>query len=472
VRYKTTVAATIISLTLFAANTRAIDLKYSFGPQPLPGYTHVKPDDTYSPDKGYGFDLASKVKLVDRAGNEPSLAGFVTGQDNKPFLFSAKLAPGVYRVTVTLGDSTGEATTTVKSETRRLMLESVTTAPGEVKSYSFLVHVRVPQIPESAGGGVVSFKPRERDPILFIWEGAAMLAFKELDWDEKLTLEFSDRNPCLDSIEITDAQNPTTVYLVGDSTMTDQMMEPWAGWGMMLPRFFNEPLVVANYAECGESAASFISEKRWPKLLSEIHKGDYVFIQFGINDQGMRGGAPAFKQLFERYVDDTLAHGAIPVLVTSQNLRRSLGADGKAVQTLRDFPDAMRQVAKEKNVALIDLNAMSMTLYEAEGMEGLKHFFVEGTHQQDYGAYELCKCVVQGIIDDKLPIAAYLTADFKYFDPAKPDKFEDFHMPQDPQLDPARPGGPGAPNGQGAMAAPRATPRAARGTTRPTTRAN
>jgi len=242
------------------------------------------------------------------------------------------------------------------------------------------------------------------------------------------------------------------------------MMEPWTAWGQMLPRFFTPPVVIANYAESGETTASFIGEHRWSKVLSEIHSGDYVLMQFGINDQRMP--VARFKQYFVQFIDDTRKHGATPVLVTSQNLRR-LDANGKAVQTLRDFPDAMKQVAKEQDVALIDLNAMSMTLYEALGPDKLPRMFVDGTHHNNYGAYELAKCVVNGIVANQLSFARHLVSDWKTFDPTNPDPIEAFDLPRDPQLDPARPGGPGAPNGQGPMAG--APPRNRTAASQPTT---
>jgi len=435
----------IFTAFLTATSEAGTDIRFCFG-QNLSGYTLVSPSDVYTSDRGYGFDLGSN------------------GSGDKPFFFSTVLAPGEYSVTITLGDDRAETIATVKSETRRLMLQSIHVPAGQTKSFTFLVHIRVPSIP---GGGEVALKARERDPILFLqWDQNRQITFKELDWDEKLTLEFSDKNPALRSIEITDAVNPITVYLIGDSTVTDQMMEPWAAWGQMLPRFLVPPVVVANYAESGETTASFIGEKRWPKLLSEIHPGDYVLMQFGINDQRMP--VERFKQYFIQFIDDTRKHGATPVLVTSQNLRR-LDADGKAVQTLRGFPDAMRDAAKEQNVALIDLNAMSMKLYESLGPAKLPRMFVDGTHQNDYGAYELAKCVVNGIVGDQLPIAKYVVSDWKPFDPAQPDSMEAFDLPPDPQLDPARPGGPGAPNGQGPMAGapPRARTSASRSTTNP-----
>lgn len=409
-----------------------VDLKFSFGPQTLPGYARVTPDEAYNIKRGYGFDLGSKVATVDRGGKK---GGYTTGEDGRAFFFSAKLSPGAYRVTVTLGGATNESTTTVKSETRRMMLESIHANPGQLQTRTFLVHLRVPQIPD---GTTVRFKPRECDPILVVqWDDQTSVKFTELDWDEKLTLEFSGNHSALRSLEITNAKNPVTVYLIGDSTVTDQMMEPWGAWGQMLPRWFKPPVLIANYAESGETTASFIGERRWAKLLSEIHAGDFVLMQFGINDR--RIPLEQFKKYFVQFIADTRQHGATPVLVTSQNLRK-LDENGKAVQTLDGYPEAMRQVAMEQNVTLIDLNAMSMPFYEALGPEKLPKAFVDGTHQNDYGSYELAKCVVNGIVEAKLPFAKYLAGDWKPFDPARPDPLEEFRLPPDPQLDPARPG--------------------------------
>jgi lysophospholipase L1-like esterase len=414
------------------AAAQGVDLKYSFGPTAPAGYTKVAATDVYSPEKGYGFDLESKVKTV-ASGN----GGYTTRDNSKGFFFSAKVPEGAYEVTVTLGDPSGDSTTTVKSETRRLMLESLGTSGGKLETKSFLVHVRRPEYP----GGSVAFKDREKLPILYVtWDDSKLIPFTELDWDEKLTLAFTGEKPALVSLRITTAPPHTTVYLVGDSTMTDQMMEPFAAWGQMFPRFFKEPVLIANYAECGESAASFISERRWPKLMSEIHAGDFVLVQFGINDRGL---APdRIRQYFGTYIKDAKDKGAFPVIVTSQNLQRgALGA----------YQDVLREIAKEQNVPLIDLNAMSVKLYQAMG-ENLPKAFIDGTHHSAYGAYELAKCVVQGVIDAKLPFAKDVVDDWKTFDPSKPEDITSFKMPEDPQLDPARPGGPGTPDHRGPMA--------------------
>ncbi|HVT79313.1 MAG TPA: GDSL-type esterase/lipase family protein, partial [Phycisphaerae bacterium] len=317
-------------------------LKFTFGPKAVEGYTLVKPEDTYTKEAGFGYDLGSKVKVVGGLRNDktpgPNLYGYTTADNDRGFFFSAKVAPGAYRVTVSMG-SDGASEATVKSECRRLMVEGWRPEPGKLETRSFLVHVRVPAIPAEYGGGTVRLKQRESDPILFVrWDPAnkdpaAQIPFTELDWDEKLTLAFTapaGEHIALCGVEIAPAEKHTTVYLIGDSTMTDQMMEPWAAWGQMLPRFFQEPVLIANYAECGETTASFIGEKRWPKVMSEISEGDYVFMQFGINDRSIQ--LPQFKQYFVKFIDDTRAKKANPVLVTSQNLKR-LGPDGKGVQT-------------------------------------------------------------------------------------------------------------------------------------------
>jgi len=443
------------------ATPSKVDLKYSFGPQPVPGFTQVKPDDNYTIDRGYGFDLGSTVSVVDHGGSDALKAGFTTvGANGKPFFFSAKLVPGVYRVTVTLGDSKSESITTVKSETRRLMLEAVHTPTGTTTSKTFLTHLRVPQIP---GGQTVGLKSREKDlgTVFLYWEDKKPQTFMELDWDEKLTLEFSDTHPALCTVEITNEEKPFTVYLVGDSTMTDQMMEPWGAWGMQFPRWFKPPVVIANYAESGESAVSFIGERRWPKLMSEIHAGDYVLIQFGINDRATP--IDRFKQTVEQMVSDVRAKGAVPVLVTSQNLRSGFfGPDGKGQQTLGNYPLTMWQVATEQKTAYLDLNVMSTSLYEAFGPDRLPELFTptrpavaavpaigdqpavaakpvthDSTHHSDFGSYELAKCIVQACIDAKLPFAQYVVDDWKTFDPKHPDSIDTFKLPMDPQFDPA-----------------------------------
>ncbi len=362
-----------------------------------------------------------------RGGKDAVRDGFVTAK--KAFFFSAAVPEGNYKVTVVLGDTRGTSTTTVKAELRRLMIEKAQTRPGQFMTRSFIVNVRQPEI---AGGERVKFKEREQTSEAWAW-------------DDRLTLEFSDRQPKLCTLTIEKAAVPT-IYIAGDSTSTDQAKEPYNSWGQMLTRFFQPDIAIANHGESGETARSFAGERRWAKVMSVIKPGDYVFIQFGHNDQKERGeGIGAFtsyKAELKRFVKETREHGATPVLITPVN-RRTFDAEGKVTNSLGDFPEAVRQAANEDKVALIDLNAMSKVLYEALGPEGSGFLFAgeDHTHHSDYGSYELAKCVARGIREAHLPIAKDLATDVADFDPAHPDPYAQFALPPDPDFTAVKPYG-------------------------------
>lgn len=417
--------------------------RFQFGPGHVaPGFTQVSPKTVYTAEHGFGFEPGSAVTAVDRGGKDALHAGYCTGA--QPFLFSVTLPEGDYNVTVTLGDRTGPSTTTVKAESRRLMLEKVETTAGKFERRTFTVNVRTPQI---ATGGSMHLKPREVGPPM------------NRNWDGKLTLEFGNTRPCLDAIEITRADKAVTVFLMGDSTVTDQPDDPWCAWGQMLPRFFQEGVAVANYAESGESLRSTMGAQRLDKVLSVIKPGDYMFIQFGHNDQKEHGeGIGAFtsyKTDLIHFVTEARKRGALPVLVTSMN-RRRFDEQGKIVPTLGDYPEAVRQAAKEQNVPLIDLNAMSKTLFEAMGPDGTLKAFVhypantfpgqtaelkDNTHFNTYGADQLAKCIVEGIKADKLGLVKYLTGDVPPFDPAHPDPVGSWNLPLSPAQPVVKPDG-------------------------------
>ena len=170
--------------------------------------------------------------------------------------------------------------------------------------------------------------------------------------------------------------------------------------------------------------------------MSVIKPGDWLFIQMGHNDQKERGeGVGAFttyKADLKRFIAEARQHGATPVVITPMN-RLTFDADGKITNSLGDYPEAVRQAAREENVALIDLNAMSKPFYEAHGPVDAHRAFAgnDTTHHSDYGSYELAKCIVQGIKDAKLPIAKFLV-NTPTFDPAHPDPFEKFDVPAEP----------------------------------------
>jgi lysophospholipase L1-like esterase len=336
--------------------------------------------------------------------------GYEPARRGKEFLFSAAVPEGNYRVTVRIG---GHAT--VKAESRRLMLRDIATGPGQYVTANFIVNVRTAQLappPANApGGSAVRLKSRE---------------IGSYSWDEKLTLEFLG-DPHVASIDIEPVDVPT-IFLAGDSTVTDQGSEPAASWGQMLPALFGPDVAVANHAESGETLKSFVTELRLDKLLSLIKPGDWLFIQFGHNDQKANWpqtyadaeiGYPAWLRT---YIAEARRHGAHPVLVTSPERRNYDGA--RVRRTLAAYGAAARKVAHEENVPLIDLQERTVALYEALGETRAATLFNEGgrdrTHHDNAGAWFLARAVAAEIATQMPALAAHLKSEARSFDPARP----------------------------------------------------
>jgi lysophospholipase L1-like esterase len=415
-------------------------VRFDFGPGAVaPGWTAVGADTAYTAARGYGFEPGAAIQGVDRGG-DARRGGFCTSEG--PFFFSVDLPEGDFRVTLLLGDPAGESHTVVRAESRRLALEPVVTQKGGTATATFLVHLRTPQIP---GGGTVRLKPRE---------------IGALHWDRRLTLEFNGPRPCVAALEIEPAPGAITVFLAGDSTVTDQQLEPYAAWGQMLPAFFGPTVAVANHAESGETIHSFVGERRLAKVLSMIKPGDYLLVQFGHNDQKAGpehlDAAGGYKEYVRRYVAEARAKGVHPVLVTPMERRNFDAAGRHIVPSLEGYPQAVREAGTELGVPVIDLNARSIAFYEALGPEEAKHAFVhfpagsfpgqtapldDDTHFSAYGAYELAKCVVEEIKARVPALAAHLRPGIPAYDPAHPGRFADWRLPPSPPKPVVKPEG-------------------------------
>jgi len=380
------------------------------GAQTLPKTFDLANTPRYSDDKGYGFDRIATP----------------TQGSNKPFYFSVKIPDGNYKVTVKLGSKTQDGNTTVRGESRRLFIENLSTKKGQFVEESFIINKRSPRITKKES---VKIKEREKN---------------RLNWDDRLTLEFNGDAPVCESIHIETASSSViTVFLCGNSTVVDQENEPWASWGQMIPKYFNTDVAIANYAESGLSANTFIGDKRLKKALSQMKKGDYCFIEFGHNDQKQKGPGKgayySFATSLKTFIDEVQAKGAHPVLVTPTR-RRRFDKSGQSLNSHGEFPDAMHWVAKNENVPLIDLNAMTATLLEAFGekeskkifvhyplgsFEGQTREFADNTHFSTYGAYQIAKCVIEGMKTSVPELTKHLKIDTKY-DPSRPDDPDTF----------------------------------------------
>lgn len=369
----------------------------------------TKQQPVYNDEQGFGYDV---LPAPDK--KKPA----------EPFYFSVKVPDGNYRVKVVLGGKKN-SNTTVRAEGRRLFVENVELKRAkDTQEFEFIVNKRSPQID---GTKQVKIKDREKT---------------YLAWDDRLTLEFNGTMPAVKSIHIERDDNVPTIYLCGNSTVVDQNNEPWASWGQMITRWFGPEIAISNHAESGLTARTFIGSYRLDKILSTLKKGDYVFVEFGHNDEKEhRPGDGAwyhYQYQLKIFIDQVRSKGGEIVFCTPTQ-RRQFEADGKSIRnTHGDFPAAMRMVAKLENVPLIELNEMTTQLYLATGPEESKHMLVhypkeaygrelaDNTHFNPFGAYEVAKCVVMGMKQLNLPIVQYLRPEWKDFDPSQPDNWQEF----------------------------------------------
>lgn len=379
----------------------------------------------YDSVKGYGYDRI------------PTPAAGSTD----PYYYSVRVPDGNYKVTFDLGSDKRAANTTVRAESRRLLVENLPTKKGESVKKTFIINKRNPRISDKER---VTLKPREKS---------------KLNWDDVLTFEINGSAPACRSITVEPADTSvTTVYLCGNSTVVDQEYEPWASWGQMLPRFFDDQVAVANYAESGESALNFINAKRLKRALRDARPGDWFFVEFGHNDQKIKrsgsGAYYSFMTNLKTIMDEVKKKGANIVFVTPTR-RRVFDSYGSTVNTHEDYPDAMRWIAEKENVPLIELNGMTARLYETLGVEGSKKAFAhypmgsfpgqeqaleDNTHFNPYGAYQISKCVIEGMRTAAPGLFMHIV-DFDSYDPSRPDSVGDFYWAPAPFCENEKPEG-------------------------------
>nr|WP_315153170.1 rhamnogalacturonan acetylesterase [uncultured Flavobacterium sp.] len=393
--------------------------------------TNVFSADKYDENTGFGFDF-------DTAEN----ASFTSFGLNitKSTYFSVKIPEGNYKVKITLGNNNKDSNITVKAESRRIMINQLSLKKGKSAIQEFNVNIRNSYINESNS---IKLKDREK---------------QDLNWDNKLTLEFLG-TACFQKIEIIPIEKVTNIFLAGDSTVTDQDVEPWASWGQMIPQYFNSNIVITNYACSGLALSSFKSSNRLQKINSQIKAGDYLFIEFGHNDEKIKGPEntawKSYSDLLAEFIQTAKDKGAFPILVTPTQ-RRAFNSDGTLKATHGDFPDAMRAVAKKMNVPLIDITALTTQLYEKWGDDVSRKAFVQypantfpgqtkaledNTHFNSFGANEIALCVIKGIRDLNLPLQKDISKQTPKYNPLQPNYISDWTLPMSTRFETAKPDG-------------------------------
>lgn len=384
---------------------------------------------SFSKDLGYGFDFdtAKNVEITKNAFSS-----------NSPIYFSVKLPEGNYKVEIVMGSIKKNTQTTVKAESRRLMLDRIYVAKNQELTTSFNINIRTPKIDAENSIGI---KDRE---------------LNYLNWDDKLTLEFLGES-AIKCITITPIENITTIFLAGDSTVTDQDLEPWASWGQFITKYIKSDYVVANYAASGASLSSFKARRRLDKILSLMKPNDYLFIEFGHNDQKRKGDGIgpwlSYSDLLTEYITKAREKGGVPILLTPTQ-RRFFDENGTLINTHGEYPEAMKSVAKKLNVPLIDLTGASTILYNTWGdaisrkafvqypantFPGQKEKLEDNTHFNSFGAHEIALCVVQGL--KNLGLKKLLIKNISEYTPTKPNNFKNWDLPMGNRFEAAKPDG-------------------------------
>ena len=209
------------------------------------------------------------------------------------------------------------------------------------------------------------------------------------------------------------------IFWAGDSTVAQNRIDsyPQTGIGQVMELYLKEGITVHNFAKNGRSTKSFINEGLLDNIEKEIQKGDFLFIQFGHNDQkdDEERNTKAFstyQEYLSKYIEVAEKYGAYPVLITSL-YRRIFQADGNIADNVHfDYPDAMKQLGEKLNVPVIDLCETSKGLFQKTGDEDSKKWFMhlkkdefvshidgllDNTHLRYEGAVKMAGLVAQGL---------------------------------------------------------------------------
>lgn len=219
------------------------------------------------------------------------------------------------------------------------------------------------------------------------------------------------------------------LFLAGDSTMShyEASRAPQMGWGQVVDYYFTDQVLISNEAASGRSTKTFIEEGRLERINQKIGPGDYLFIQFGHNDSKLHSERytepfTTYKENLTKFYRTAKEKNAFPVLLTPVQ-RRNFTPDGEIIDKHGDYPMAMRALAEELDVPLIDMTEKSTTLLEEIGDEPSKRLFMwlkpgeysyypegekDNTHFTEYGAKQIAKLVIEGIKELNLPIAKYI----------------------------------------------------------------
>lgn len=223
------------------------------------------------------------------------------------------------------------------------------------------------------------------------------------------------------------------IFLAGDSTMSikETKAYPETGWGMPFVYFWDSTVTIVNKAKNGRSTKSFITEGLWKSIMDEASEGDYIFIQFGHNDEVPTKKTytteDEFRNNLIKYIDEARGKKAIPILLTPV-ARRKFDSAGTTSGTHEVYSAIVRAVAADKNVPLIDTDKKSQQLYQQFGMENSKLLFLQlkpgehpnypdgkedNTHFNEFGARLIAQIILKEIKELKMELAERIIVSVK-----------------------------------------------------------
>ena len=387
------------------------DVSFSPIPKSGPGASTTSLKDDFS---------AEEVPYANEKATRPVTAG---ARKFYSYTYDEPMEIGNYDVTVSLGTGKGACASYVKFMGRRLAVDRTETKAGETKSVTFTA--RVPG-PYTTRRGDTNSNRRLKIEMFCGAPQADVPAFKPT---------------------VVPSPDSRTIYLCGDSTVTDQKSEPWGSWGQILPAFAKKGWAVSNFARSGLALKTFEGEGRLRRIFEHLKQDDWVVIQFGHNDQKIQGEEPenGYSARLEKWIDRICERGAHPVLVTPVERRRFDERTGEHQgKTLEGYANAMKAVAAKKNIPLIDLNDASYRMHGKMGAKGSAKLQcnnkgkIDNTHHNVYGAYEMARIVAAGLA--KIPVVGdAIREPYRTFDPEKPDA--DPKIPPSGRTDYTKPAG-------------------------------
>ncbi len=289
-------------------------------------------------------------------------------------------ANGDYTVTVELGDPAAASSSRIQAELLRVVVPTVSLAAGQLSQQTFSVNVRAEVHDGYSAPGMI------------------------------LDLLIDGTAPRLHGLGVAARPALPTIFLAGDSTVCDwdpaaaNILSPiQRGWAQEVSQYFGPGIAVANYADSGETAGSFYS-KFFPAARAAMRAGDYLFIQFGHNDQKAQADIDAYQANLMKYIADARARNVTPVLFTPVARRTATAAN----PGFAGLDQQARDLAAAENVALIDLTNLAIAYYRT--VPDISLLFAtptEGTHFSETGATQVANLVVQALKNSPLPLKSF-----------------------------------------------------------------